>query len=100
MITHDERSHQFIISVDDTPAGSTHYRDRDGERLFFHTEVAPEFGGRGLGGELVSGALEATDLPVVAICPYVRSWLEKNEHDYTWRLPTPADIMWLQKELR
>lgn len=88
MIT--QETNRFVI---------TDYRDHNGERLFFHTEIGPEFGGRGLASRLVEGALEQTDLPVVAICPFVRGWLEKNDHTYTWRTPTPADITRLQKEL-
>lgn len=99
MITHDDTAHQFIITVDDQRAGHADYRDHEGERLFYHTEIAEEFGGRGLANDLVSQALDDTRMPIVAICPFVRGWLEKNEHDHTWRKPTPADIMWLQKEL-
>ena len=97
MIT--QESNRFVITDDGHRAGHTDYRDHNGERLFFHTEIGPEFGGRGLAGRLVEGALEQTDLPVVAICPFVRGWLEKNDHTHTWRTPTPADITWLQKEL-
>ncbi|AJE33852.1 putative acetyltransferase [Corynebacterium humireducens NBRC 106098 = DSM 45392] len=98
MVTHGHN--QFIIHADGQRVGHTDYRDHDGERLFYHTEVTPEFGGRGLAGQLISDALAQTDLPIVAICPFVRGWLEKNDHDHTWRKPTPADITWLQKELR
>lgn len=97
MVTHGDN--QFIIHHDGQRAGHVDYRDRNGERLFYHTEVAPEFGGRGLAGKLVSRALSETDLPIVAICPFVRGWLEKNEHDHTWRKPTPADLTWLKEEL-
>lgn len=98
MITQGDN--QFIIEADGQRAGHTDYRDHNGERLFCHTEIGEEFGGRGLAGKLVSGALDATDMPVVAICPFVRGWLEKNDHNHTWRKPTPADLTWLQKELR
>ena len=98
MITDDHN--RFTISVDGEPAGFTAYLDRDGERYFHHTEIGPEFGGRGLAGQLVAGALAETTVPIVSVCPFVRGWLEKNEHDHTWRLPTPADITWLKENLR
>ncbi|MDO5670672.1 MAG: GNAT family N-acetyltransferase [Corynebacterium sp.] len=92
MIVQD--NNQFVVR-----AGHTDYRDHNGERLFFHTEIAPEFSGQGLAGKLVETALAQTDLPIVAICPFVRGWLEKNDHTYTWRKPTTADLTWLQEEL-
>lgn len=98
-VSNDTTAHKFVITVDGTHAGESHYRDRDGERMFFHTEIGKEFGGMGLAGTLTEAALDETDGAIVAICPYVRGWLEKNEHDHTWRLPKPADIVWLQKEL-
>ena len=85
-------------------AGAAHYREKDGERFFYHTVVDERFGGRGLGTALVRGAVEATraeGLQVVAVCPLVKSFLEKNADEFAgaYRLPSPRDLTWLQGEL-
>jgi uncharacterized protein len=74
----DER---FRISVEGRPAGFLEYADRDGQRVFIHTEVAPEFGGRGLATILNGEALEATKnagLRIVAICEVVGGYIDKH----------------------
>lgn len=71
------------------PVGRAHFLDRTGadgvaERVFHHTVVGEEFGGRGLAGVLVSRALdEARDrgLRVVPVCSYVAGWIRKNNWD-------------------
>ncbi|MCS5480217.1 N-acetyltransferase [Corynebacterium sp. YIM 101645] len=94
---------RFEITVDNHTAGHTAYLDRGGERIFHHTEIGGEFGGRGLAGQVVEAALKQTaeaGKTVVAVCPYVRKWLEKNNpEDITWRKPTPEELTWLKKEL-
>jgi predicted GNAT family acetyltransferase len=67
-------SSRFEITVDGDLAGFLDYR-RDGDEYALpHTRILPEFGGRGLGTELVTGALReiaargGTALPY---CPFV-----------------------------
>jgi len=48
---------------------------------FVHTEVDPDYGGRGLGGVLIEFAIndvKAQGKRVIAHCPYVRNWLGKH----------------------
>ncbi|QGU05278.1 GNAT family N-acetyltransferase [Corynebacterium comes] len=94
---------RFRIDVDGTTAGHTAYVDCAENRIFHHTEIDEEFGGRGLAGQLVEAALrESTDagMTIVAVCPYVLRWLQKNDPaDINWRRPTPAELIWLKKEL-
>lgn len=101
MITRE--ADRFHIDVDGTTVGHTDYLDRGEERIFHHTEISEEFGGRGLAGKLVESALRGTaeeKMTVVAVCPYVRNWLQKNDPaDIRWRKPTPEDLTWLKKEL-
>jgi uncharacterized protein len=57
------------------------YRTRAGRLVLIHTEVPESLGGRGLGGQLVLGAIDkATDegLTVVPLCPFARGWLERH----------------------
>lgn len=62
---------------------------RDGERLVLtSTEVSPDFGGKGVGTELVRTALETARTAgavVVPLCPFVRATLRR-------RAPERADL--------
>jgi len=63
-------------------AGSAFYRlDRD-RTVFTHTEVEPEFEGRGVGGALARGALESTrdaGRRVVPLCPFIGSYIARHQ---------------------
>lgn len=74
--------------------------DAKGERIFFHTEVDPDFGGRGLAGLLVREALAASireGFTVVAVCPLFARHLVKHGDEFVagggrFRMPTQDDI--------
>jgi predicted GNAT family acetyltransferase len=55
---------------------------RNGKRLvLIHTEVPTELEGRGLGGRLVTAAVERArrdGMTVVPLCPFARGWLERH----------------------
>ena len=79
-----QESDRFSITVDGQKAGFTEYADRDGQRIFPHTEVADEFEGRGLATILVNEALQATrdaGLRIVAVCPLVAAFVKKH-HEF------------------
>ncbi|MFK5633385.1 MULTISPECIES: GNAT family N-acetyltransferase [unclassified Ornithinimicrobium] len=83
---------RFEIEVDGKVAGFTQFVDHDGSRVFFHTEVSPEFGGQGLAGTLVRRALDETraeELRVVAVCPYVKKYVETH-HDWADLVDRPT----------
>ncbi|MBL3686156.1 pirin [Leucobacter zeae] len=91
-VRHEPDSHRFAVYVDDALAGFTEYRERQGGSVFdfVHTEVDPAFGGRGLGGTLVSRALaETTGLgkTIVPHCPFVAAWLRKHPE-------FPGEVSW------
>lgn len=68
-------------AADAITAGFVEYLDSDGERIFFHTEVPEEFGGRGLASVLIGEALRDTaplQLQIVPVCPFVKAYVEKN----------------------
>lgn len=72
---------RFQILLDGEPAGFTQFADSGTDRIFFHTVMDPAFGGRGLGGKLVSAALDRTreeGQSVVALCPFVKGYVEKH----------------------
>ena len=55
---------------------------RHGDRLaLIHTEVPEELEGRGLGGRLVTVAVDRAareGLTIVPYCPFARDWLERH----------------------
>ncbi len=72
---------RYEITSDDRLAGFTAYVDRGGQRIFFHTEIGEDFGGRGLGSVLISRALADTreaGLRIVPVCPFVKKYLESH----------------------
>lgn len=74
----------FEINVDGTRAGLTQYRDHGNQRIFFHTEIGEQFGGRGLGSTLLGRALAETrdaGLRVVPVCDFVAGYLAKH-HEF------------------
>lgn len=72
---------RFEIAVDGQVVGFAEFVDRDGVRVFHHTEIAPEFGGRGLAGITVGTALAATreeGLRIDPVCSYVRRYVDTH----------------------
>lgn len=62
-------------------AGFSQYRQRPDGLAFIHTEIDDRFEGQGLGGRLVSFALDdarARDLAVLPYCPFVKGYIERH----------------------
>jgi predicted GNAT family acetyltransferase len=80
--------------VDDTAAG---------QRIFYHTEISEEYGGRGLAGMLAAQALDETvaaGLAIVPVCPYIKKYVGKHP-GYAANVvaPTPAHLQFLSASL-
>jgi redox-sensitive bicupin YhaK (pirin superfamily)/predicted GNAT family acetyltransferase len=95
--------HRYEIVVDGRLAGFTEFRDRDGQRVFFHTEIEEAFAGRGLASVLVQQALSdvrKSGRRIVPVCPYVAKFLQKHDEfaDITDAV-TPEIRQWLHTEL-
>jgi predicted GNAT family acetyltransferase len=63
-------------------AGFTEYLDRGDQRIFFHTEIGEQYGGRGLASLLIHDALGETvggGMRIVPVCPFVAGYLEKHD---------------------
>jgi uncharacterized protein len=72
---------RFEIAVDGELAGFVDYRKDGDEYALPHTRIFTEFEGRGLGGELVSGALTeiaARGGTVLPYCPFVPKVIRDN----------------------
>jgi predicted GNAT family acetyltransferase len=57
------------------------YRLRGGRLVLVHTEVPPELEGQGIGGKLVTAAIDRAvrdGLTVVPSCPFAHGWLERH----------------------
>ena len=71
--------------------GFARYVRRGGRTIFVHTEVSEDHEGEGIGSTLVAAALDAeraAERPVVPLCPFVRSFIERHTEyadlvDYT-----------------
>ena len=78
------------------------------ERVFFHTEVDPRFGGRGLAGLLLREALADSareGLTVVPVCPLFARHLATHGDDYlaeggSFRRPRRADVTLVEQALQ
>lgn len=72
---------RFEIEVDGALVGFVQYRRRPSAIAFVHTEIDPGHEGAGLGGVLVSAALEEArreGVGVLPFCPFVRSYIERH----------------------
>lgn len=91
---------KYTVAVDGETVGLTAVADRNGQRVFYHTEVDEEFGGRGLAGIVIGEALQATRLDgkrVVPVCPTVADYVKKHPEfaDITDK-PTPDIVRWAE----
>jgi uncharacterized protein len=72
---------RFVVAVAGRDAGRTMFEDQGAQRVFFHTEVDDEFGGRGLSSVLIGEALaqtRITGLRIVPVCPTVTAFCKKH----------------------
>jgi predicted GNAT family acetyltransferase len=78
--THVPERHRFEASIEGKMALLA-YRLADGIITFTHTEVPPEFEGRGIGGLLAHAGLEyakAERLRVLARCSFVAAYMARH----------------------
>ncbi len=101
-LSESTQSYQITVA-DGTVAGHAYFLpgpDADTERIFHHTVVDEEFGGRGLSKILVAEALEDSlerEITVVPVCPLFVKKLKETGDDYAaqggkFRNATGADI--------
>ncbi|MEU8842645.1 GNAT family N-acetyltransferase [Streptomyces roseus] len=103
VVRHVDARHRYEILVDDSRAGLTAYRDRDHQRVFFHTEIDEAYAGQGLAAVLVQQALadvRASGRRIVPVCPYVAKFLTKHREFADITDPvTPEVLTWLDARL-
>jgi uncharacterized protein len=72
---------RYEIRVGGELAGFARYRRRPDGLAFTHTEIHDRFAGQGLGGKLVTFALDDArerGLAVLPFCPFVRSYIARH----------------------
>jgi hypothetical protein len=84
-IADNPAAERYEILVEGHLAGFISYA-LDGERItMWHTEIEPEYGGRGLAGELAKVALDDVKqraLALVPLCPFVAKFVRRHREEY------------------
>jgi predicted GNAT family acetyltransferase len=84
VVVHDTDGSRYVLMRGDEELGFAAYEHGErGELVFTHTEIDPERQEKGLGSQLVRGALDdvrtSTDARVVAKCPFVFRYISEHE---------------------
>lgn len=103
-----ERSRFEVLDADAFPGsviGQAAYVDdpASGQRIFYHTVINDEYGGRGLAKVLAAEALDATvaeGLMIVPVCPFIKKYLGRHP-GYAGHVvaPVPAHLDFVRDSL-
>ncbi|MGI8485822.1 MAG: GNAT family N-acetyltransferase [Thermomicrobiales bacterium] len=78
----DKAGEMYEILIGDTSIGLLTYRAlRSGRRTLMHTEIDPEYRGRGLAHVLIRGALDdlqRQEATITVFCPAVHAFIERH----------------------
>ncbi|GGF96203.1 N-acetyltransferase [Rhodococcoides trifolii] len=80
---------RYEIREDGTTLGYAEYKREGSGISFLHTIVEPEYGGRGLAGQLIRFALDdarSREETVLPYCPFVKAFIKKHP-DYVDLVP-------------
>jgi predicted GNAT family acetyltransferase len=81
---------RFEIYFDGEPAGFVEFKVSNQKISYTHTEIDPEFGGKGLGSQLIKEALDEAleqNLEVAPYCSFVSAYIKKNSEKYLDLVP-------------
>jgi uncharacterized protein len=91
---------RYTIAVEGKTVGLADFADRGDQRVFYHTEIDPSYGGRGLATILVEEALTAArndGKRVVPVCSMVVTVLKKHPEWDEFTDPVTSDVLqWVQ----
>jgi predicted GNAT family acetyltransferase len=80
-VVDDTERHRFEARVDGRFAGVISYRPGPDALVLVHTEIEPEFEGKGVGTALVRGALDVLrtrGTRIVPRCPFVAAYVRRH----------------------
>jgi uncharacterized protein len=86
---------RYELLLEGHVAGEIQYRLAPDVLVLLHTEVLPSLENKGFGARLVTGALDdirARGLHVVAVCPFVRSYIRRHHPDYADLVVRNAEV--------
>ncbi|OBK10757.1 GNAT family N-acetyltransferase [Mycobacterium asiaticum] len=95
-VTITDENRKYTISVEGQVVGLADYADRGQQRVFHHTEIDPEFGGRGLATLLLEQALQDTQAAgkrIVPVCSMVVTVLKKHPEYNDITDPVTAEVV-------
>ena len=72
---------RYEASVDGGLAGFVVYRRQPGVITLVHTEVDPDYEGKGVGSALARAALDlarVAGVRVVPVCPFIAGWIDHH----------------------
>ena len=81
---------RFEIYFDGELAGFVEFKVSNQKISYTHTEIDPEFGGKGLGSQLIKEALDEAleqNLEVAPYCSFVSAYIKKNREKYLDLVP-------------
>jgi predicted GNAT family acetyltransferase len=81
IVRDNEVEDRFELFVDGVPAGVLDYQVHGGAYALMHTEIDPDFEGRGMGSQLIGHALDqlrAAGHGALPYCPFVLSYLRSH----------------------
>jgi uncharacterized protein len=80
-VIHNAAAAQFELDVEGQTALIAYRKRGDDVYVLYHTEVPPEFEGRGIGSRLVKGALEQIKTDgkrIVPTCSFIVAYLRRH----------------------
>jgi uncharacterized protein len=91
---------KYTIAVDGQTVGLAAFADCGNQRVFYHTEVDEQFGGRGLASIVIGEGLAASRADgkrVVPVCPTVADFIKKHpEFNDIADKATPDILRWVE----
>lgn len=91
---------KYTIAVEGKTVGLADFADRGDQRVFYHTEIDPAYGGRGLATILVEEALNGArdeGKRIVPVCSMIGTVLKKHpEFDDITDPVTPEITQWVR----
>lgn len=89
-ITINEAANRYEIHADGELAGFVLYRRRPDALALTHTEILPEYEGKGLGTALARGVLDdirAKGGLIVPLCPFIAAYIKRHPEYETLIVP-------------